>query len=738
MSLCIRARLSWIVLTVACLVMTAARSLRAQLAAEVHGTVTDARTGRPVRDARIDILGQAEQVRSQTDGTFALRGLEPRTYTVRVRSPGYTPYTADVTVENGRPITLDVALVVAPVVVHEMVIQGQRDTASGTAVTFDRAAIEASGRRDVGELLRSTPGVVVTQAGGPGSATTVSIRGSSANEVLVLVDGVPINSTITGEADLSHLSLENVERVTVLPGAQSARYGSRALAGVVAIETRRDVSELSAMTRAGSWGEGNVGLSAGTTHPMGSAVLASALNADYRTYTGDFDYAIPAVRGGGTATRANADVTSTGVFASSTLEGEDRSLGLRAGWEAVSRGMPGSIVQPSLDGHERDTRANATVDGQWTTGRLTWHATADVNHETTRFVDPSPPYGAAYDDTVAATGLTVNASGKLALDAGTSSVGIESRTLDINSSMLAPDAPHVQRQFGTWIDFHSTSLFLGNVSISGNASARVDWDTFLSGATTSPRIGATVGYRLLSLEMSFGEGYAPPALGDQFFHEGVQVKPNPNLRPERVRNDLDARLTLSDVAWGAMQFGGSVNAYRANVDGMVLWSPNFQFVWSPNNFDIHRSGWDLDGRAALPSVGASLDATVSRSNVTYTGAVMRGQVVYRPRTTANFTTALTRDIGTLDVVTRFVGTRRTVPSSSLNTLDPYWLTDLHLSHPIVRRAWRMDLSAGIENVFDRPAAMLVDYPFPGRTWTLALRVTRGRDRHSGTSPTSTP
>jgi outer membrane cobalamin receptor len=731
-------RCSWVALVVACFAIVMARPLRAQLAAEIHGTITDARTGHPVRDARIDILGQAEQTRSQADGAFVLRGLEPRAYTVRVRSPGYTPYTADVVAENGRPVTLDVALAAAAVVVHEMVIQGQRDTTTGAIVTFDRAAIEASGRRDVGELLRSTPGVVVTQAGGPGSTTTVSIRGSSANEVLVLVDGVPINSTITGEADLSHLSLENVERVAVLPGAQSARYGSRALAGVVAIDTRWDVSELSAMTRAGSWGEGNVGLSAGTTHPMGGALLASSLNADYRTYTGDFGYTIPAVRGGGDATRANADVTSTGVFASTALEGDDRSLGLRAGWESVARGMPGSIVQPSLDGHERDTRANATLDGQWTTGRVSWNATADVSHEATRFVDPSPPYGAAYDDTVAATGLTVNASGKLALGAGASSVGIESRTLDIHSSMLAPDAPQVQRQFGTWVDFHSSSLLLGDVSISGNASARVDWDTFLSGATASPRIGATVGYRLLSLETSLGQGYAPPSLGDQFFHEGVQVQPNPNLRPERVRNDLDARLTLSDVAVGVMQFGGSVNVYRANVDGMILWSPNFQFVWSPNNFDIRRSGWDLDGHAALPSVGASLDATVSRSNVTYTGAVMSGQVIYRPRTTANFTTAVTRDVGTLDVVTRFVGTRRTVPGSSLNTLDPYWLTDLHLSHPIVRRAWRMDLSAGIENVFDRPAAMLVDYPFPGRTWTLALRVTRGRDRHSGTSITSTP
>jgi hypothetical protein len=62
-----------------------------------------------------------------------------------------------------------------------------------------------------------------------------------------------------------------------------------------------------------------------------------------------------------------------------------------------------------------------------------------------------------------------------------------------------------------------------------------------------------------------------------------------------------------------------------------------------------------------------------------------------------------------------------VAGTDLNNLDPYWLTDVRLTLPVVRAAWRIESTLGVENVFDRPASMLVDYPFGGRRWTVGLR-----------------
>jgi len=68
--------------------------------------------------------------------------------------------------------------------------------------------------------------------------------------------------------------------------------------------------------------------------------------------------------------------------------------------------------------------------------------------------------------------------------------------------------------------------------------------------------------------------------------------------------------------------------------------------------------------------------------------------------------------------------RRTVPGSALDALDPYWLTDAKLTASLARGALTYDLALGLDDVFDRRASMLVDYPFPGRTWTVSLRVRR--------------
>ena len=91
---------------------------------------------------------------------------------------------------------------------------------------------------DVPALLAGQPSVTITQHGGPGSPASVSIRGSAPHEVLVLLDGVPLNDPTTGDVDLASLPLEQIERVTILRGAAAARYGARAFAGVIAIERR--------------------------------------------------------------------------------------------------------------------------------------------------------------------------------------------------------------------------------------------------------------------------------------------------------------------------------------------------------------------------------------------------------------------------------------------------------------------------------------------------------------------
>ncbi len=706
----------------------------AQVQGEARGHVSDARTSQPIAEARIEVLGRSEAARTGTDGSFVLRGLEPRTYTIRVRAIGYAAKSYDVVIENGRSTLVEVGLDAASTTLGPVVVSAIRDTNALNATTFDRQAIEASHRRDVGELLQSTPGVVVTQAGGAGSATHVSIRGSSANEVLIVVDGVPVNSALSGDFDLSTIPLETVERVTVLTGAQSARFGSRAMAGVIEIETRRPTHDASAAVRGGAFGEHNVSASVGESRELGDSRtrLGGSVTTDLRSVRGDFPYDVPAVRGGGTARRINSNVDSRNVLGTTTLDGESWSATARGSWQSLDRGLAGSIVQPSATGKQSQSRASAGIDVRGQVRSFSWTATGDATHEHVTYADTAPPFGTRYSDTANAMALTSSATATLEKHGVGATLGGEARSLDVRTTLLAPGSPHWQSMFGAWLNLRgSRALDDGGTRADVEAGLRVDENSLIGGTMASPRVAASLSRGLLVATASYAEGFAPPTLADQFFHEGVLVRPNPDLKPERTRNDVEGRLALRETDLGPARVSAQAAVFRADVDGMILWFPDFRFIWSPSNFDVQRSGWELTGRAAVLENRLDVQGAFSRSDVTYTGPVLSGQVAYRPRTTGNVTVGATHRALRLEIANQYVGERRTVPGSELNVLDPYWRTDVRLTATMTRPRWSVDGTIGVENVLDRPAAMLVDYPFPSRDWTIAIRLRRGTGRSDG-------
>jgi vitamin B12 transporter len=117
-------------------------------------------------------------------------------------------------------------------------------TTSATVIT-DRD-IQAQQAETVLQVLRTVPGLDVVQSGSRGNATSVFIRGSESDHVLVLIDGVEVNSTTLGAFDFAHLTTENVERIEILRGAGGTLYGSQAIGGVINIITKKGQGPLEA------------------------------------------------------------------------------------------------------------------------------------------------------------------------------------------------------------------------------------------------------------------------------------------------------------------------------------------------------------------------------------------------------------------------------------------------------------------------------------------------------------
>lgn len=93
--------------------------------------------------------------------------------------------------------------------------------------------------RYVADALRQVPGFAVSRTGAYGGLTQVRVRGAEANQLLVMIDGVEVSETSSGEFDFGSLVVGEIDRIEVLRGPQSAFWGSNAMAGVVNIITKR-------------------------------------------------------------------------------------------------------------------------------------------------------------------------------------------------------------------------------------------------------------------------------------------------------------------------------------------------------------------------------------------------------------------------------------------------------------------------------------------------------------------
>ena len=113
-------------------------------------------------------------------------------------------------------------------------------SASLASVTvIDRDQIEISQAPDLLELLRQEAGVDMARTGGPGGQTSLFLRGSNSNHVLVLIDGVRVSAAGTGAFAWELLDPNLIERIELVRGPRAARWGSDAIGGVIQIFTRQ-------------------------------------------------------------------------------------------------------------------------------------------------------------------------------------------------------------------------------------------------------------------------------------------------------------------------------------------------------------------------------------------------------------------------------------------------------------------------------------------------------------------
>ena len=211
----------------------------------LSGTVLDSsRAVLPRATVRLISLAGVEIRRTLTDreGRFRFDNLAADTYTVESSLTGFE--SRSITARPGSEI--QVVLAIAPVR-ENIVVTATRTEVPTSQVGASISVVDEQGilhrqKPLVSQLLQSLPGVMVVRSGGLGNVTSVFVRGGESDYNKILLDGIPLNEP-GGVFEFSNLMTEDLERIEVVRGPQSALFGSDAMASVIQLFTRRGQSE---------------------------------------------------------------------------------------------------------------------------------------------------------------------------------------------------------------------------------------------------------------------------------------------------------------------------------------------------------------------------------------------------------------------------------------------------------------------------------------------------------------
>lgn len=446
----------------------------------------------------------------------------------------------------------------APSFGEEVVVVGVRPRAAAGDPTAAATVVEASRfageTKSVAELVITAPGVAVNQYGGLGQLATVSIRGSTSDQVPVFLDGLPLMTGAGGGVDLSRIPRAWIDRIEVVRGAEGAVYGMGALGGAVNIITRpatagtwsAEASGGSFRTFAGS-ADGAVG---GERWGLLGAAAAEGTQ-------GRFDYLFdqtPALPGDQPVilTRAHDAAFAAGGLLKGYADLGPGRLDAVLQLSGGHRDLPGPPSQPSLRDGQRDRRAGAVV--RWaqplTDGLDLRLAASGRDDHLTVAVSPStlsPPDEARQRD------LQADASAELLWSVGPSTLSIRTSASAERLSVEGAES-HARRGFALGLA-DDLALAGGRVRL----TPALRWDALGPFHGLSAKLGASMQVAgPLSLRASAGRGFRAPSFAELYLSQGL-LSANPALVPETsVGGDVgavvDGRLGLAALTLFAQQY----------------------------------------------------------------------------------------------------------------------------------------------------------------------------------------
>ncbi|MFN3478847.1 MAG: TonB-dependent receptor plug domain-containing protein [Thermodesulfovibrionales bacterium] len=521
------------------------------------------------------------------------------------------------------------------------------------------------------DLFRELPELNLVQNGGPGKNATVFLRGGGPEHVLVMIDGIKVNSTTTGSFDFSGINVDDIERVEIVKGPQSTIYGSEAMAGVINIITKKGTGRphLELTIEGGSYG----------TYKPSLAFSGGDGKVDYRlTASHYYSDGISAAKGG-TERDSYKNSSLSGRFSFTPSSRFRVELSGRYYYDKTDLDGFDFIEKKAID----DLNFVSSGSHYILSGKITaipvdrWEQALTLSRvrDSLRFRDPDDTFNNADIITLRDT---VDWQHNLYLgDYYTLTAGMEFReekgdNRENFSESINNRAFYLNNRFSLFKEY----LIL-------NAGLRYD-DHERAGSKLTYRVGGL--YNLKDLDMrirgSYGTGFRAPSFNELFF----PFYGNLNLKPEETKAweiGLEKKMLKGDLTL-------TITYFDQRYKDLIQTDPN---TWTASNI----------AKAAVKGVETALRIKLSEvlqlsGGYTYLDSEDKetGEpLTRRPKDKFNASIAYSRK--DLSMLADFIFVGRRFDSSVKKALSSYFVTNISVSYKLNKA---ITIFSRIENLFD--------------------------------------
>ena len=568
-----------------------------------------------------------------------------------------------------------------------------------------RKEIAESNAQNVGEVLKNKLGIEVRRYGTLGAPSYIGLRGCSAYQTLVMVDGRSVNNTADGIADLSQFSVDNIERIEIVRGPASALYGANALGGVVNIITREAKDEK--VTVDGNFGMGSFGtqiarLNLGTKDTKIKTYFTISNNTsngwrknsayDNHNFTGRLAY----------------DARKIGNFE------------FRGGYHRGKLGLPGVnyrfdpitwervllnekfAADPNHNQEDEKEYAILEYSNKRENSKFMFKAYGSSDQRRDR--NPDEPRDDLHENVT--QGIEAQLNTLYGITFGTDIHQDKYRQKNGIDSQTKIDEKNLNRA----IFLQETLSFKPMTAIPG---IRFDHHSAY-GNQINPSFSLIYQPReSLKFSLNLARGFRAPTFCDlyqPYTDYGIyQAEGNPNLKPEKATSyDFGFEHQLGKLLLSRLTL------FRTNIEDLIEWAMDSSFVWKPSNVaQAYSQGIEIE------FIHQIMDGLSQSINYMYLHSAGKKEdeekyeiAPYKPHNRVNYSIDYANNFGLkISLGTEYVDEQWNARGKTGDRLPDYFL----LNARIAQRISNLEAYVSFANILDKKYQMVFGYPMPGRT-----------------------